>query len=166
MNCPKCGGQDLVTLESRKNEPYQGVSDDVDLFVIKACEQYGDEWPNGLATRLADANKVSVHVVTYRKQRYLQKVKESRFNPVFASATDLCRKISAPYIRRRRECKCGHRFTTYELRESDIDQLRTLGSNGSEHPLDGYTVMKAYTKAIRTLEQSMEQSLRSAKRVD
>ena len=169
MKCPKCGGQELTTLESRRNKPLRSKSPysdnpELDRAVQKAVDSFGDNWPRGLLVDLGHRFGVPSQHISYRKQVALEIAGKpsDRIN----TAQQLIRQINAPFIRRRRECmKCRHRFTTYELHEADLSELRP-SQPSDEYSLDGYTVMKAYTKAIRTLEQSMEQSLKSAKGVD
>ena len=129
MKCPKCGSTTIDVLESRKgtglgrgyNYNYGGspVNKAVDYDIAEAIEQWGtDNWPFGLATRLAEKHDVSRQAIHQRKKEAIERQEEP--NPTKqkvegAHSRRLIKEISAPFIRRRRECaKCSHRFTTYE----------------------------------------------------
>lgn len=168
MKCPKCGSQELTTLESRRNKlvrPKSPPTEDgqaLDLAVKDAIDTYGDNWPHGLQVEISQKFGVSRSHVSYRKRVALE-TPEKTSDVVINTATRLIKEINVPFIRRRRECLiCQYRFTTYELREADLSELRPVQAS-DDYALDGYTIMRAYTKAIRTLEQSMEKSLKSAK---
>ena len=168
MNCPQCGSQELNTLESRRNKPVRPKSPPtengqaLDLAVKDAIDTHGDNWPHGLQVEMGQKFGVSSQHVSYRKKVALE-TPEKTSDIGINTASSLIKEINAPFIRRRRECLiCQYRFTTYELREADLSELRPVQAS-DDYALDGYTVMRAYSYAIRTLERSMEKSLKSAK---
>ena len=165
MNCPQCGSQELTVLESRQNKVMRKGSNwenrNLESAIQDAIETFGENWPHGLAADISEKYGATPSHVGYRKKLALE-VANKFPNGGSGTAPWLIKQLNAPFIRRRREClKCQHRFTTYELHETVLSELRPMHSD-DDYPLDGYTVMKAYAKAIRTLEQSMEKSLRSA----
>ena len=166
MNCPECGSHDLTVLESRQNKtsgksPYWD-NPDLEAAIKQAVDTFGDNWPHGLGVDISEKYGASAGHVSYRKKLALEAANKMP-DGGRGTASWTIKRLNAPFIRRRRECmKCQHRFTTYELRESELSELRP-SQPSDDYSLDGYTVMRAYTRAIRTLERSMEKSLRSAK---
>ena len=166
MNCPQCGSHDLTVLESRQNKS-SGKSPhwdnpDLEAAIKDAVDRFGDNWPHGLGVDISEKHGVPAAHVSYRKKVALEATNKFP-DGGRGTASWMIKQLNTPFIRRRREClKCQHRFTTYELHEAVLSELRPTNS-GDDYSLDGYTVMRAYTKAIRTLEQSMEKSLKSAR---
>tara|TARA_B100000459_G_scaffold101093_1_gene57859 strand:+ start:997 stop:1533 length:537 start_codon:yes stop_codon:yes gene_type:complete len=169
MKCPKCGSTTIDVLESRKGTGVsrgynygkggQPINEAAAYDVAEAIEQWGtDNWPFGLATRLAEKHNCSRQAIHQRKKEAIKRAEEP--NPTkqkveTAHSRRLIKEISAPFIRRRRQCSsCSHRFTTYELAEADLEKLQPLDT-ASSNDINAYAVMKAYADAIRVLERSM-----------
>ena len=66
-------------------------------------------------------------------------------------------------VRRRRVCpKCDHRWTTFEIPTDALEILRPVNDK-DRFLVDAYATMRAFSKAIKELEQGMQEAVTPVK---
>jgi len=72
---------------------------------------------------------------------------------------DMFKHLNIETVRRRRVCpQCNHRWTTFELPTDALEILRPVNDK-DRFLVDAYATMRAFSKAIKELEQGMQEAV-------